>query len=158
MTVDYASYIYNHMPNDKGIVPADLFTRSMIPRHKLRDIHVFSCPAYVLDPQLLQGKQLPRWQLRSRIGVFVGFSAHHWSNIPLIFNLHTGSISPQFCVVFDDSFSTVISIKDSENPPEFWNEIELEACSVCIPSDYNDTPELGDDWLTPEEKQEKLGC
>jgi hypothetical protein len=155
MAVDYACYVYNHMPNDKGIAPADLFTGSMIPRHKLKDIHVFGCPVYVLDPKLQQGKKLPRWQPRSRIGVFVGFSAHHSSDIPLILNLQTGSISPQFHVVFDDSFSTVISIEESEDPPDFWNDIDLEARSVLIPSDDDDPPELGDDWLTPEEKEEK---
>ena len=62
---------------------------------------------YVLDPKLQTGKKLSRWQSRSRKWFFVGFSNQHSSNVPLILNLQTGSISPQFHVVFDDKFSTV---------------------------------------------------
>ena len=57
MAVDYATYIHNHLPNDHGIAPADLFTGTQIPRHKLKDIHVWGCPVYVLDPTLQQGKK-----------------------------------------------------------------------------------------------------
>ena len=62
MAVDYAVHLYNHLPNDKGIAPADIFTGTQTPRHKLRDMHVLGCPTYVLDPVLQQGKKLPRWQ------------------------------------------------------------------------------------------------
>lgn len=37
MVVDYAVYLYNHLPNEKGIAPADLFTGVTFPRHKLKD-------------------------------------------------------------------------------------------------------------------------
>jgi hypothetical protein len=110
MAVNYATYVYNHTPKENGIAPADLFTGTQIPRHKLRDIHVWGCPVYVLDPTLQAGKKLPKWQPRSRRGLFVGLSDSHSSDVPLILNLSTGSISPQFHVVFDDSFSTVMSI------------------------------------------------
>ena len=55
MATDYAAYIYNHMPDRNGIAPADLFTGSQFPRHKLKDLHVWGCPVYVLDPTLQQG-------------------------------------------------------------------------------------------------------
>ena len=119
MAIDYSAYIYNHTPNRQGIAPVDLFTESTVPRHKLKDIHVFGCPVYVLHPTLRQGKKLPRWQPRSRRGVFVGFSPKHSSDVPLVLNLQTGSISPQYHIVFDDTFSTVISIDEDENPPSF---------------------------------------
>ena len=44
MAVDYATYIYNHLPNNKGIAPADLFTGSMIPGHKLKNIMSLGVP------------------------------------------------------------------------------------------------------------------
>ena len=52
MTISYATYQYNHLPNAQGLCPADLFTGSTVPRHRLRDIHVWGCPVYVLDPDL----------------------------------------------------------------------------------------------------------
>ena len=124
MAVDYATYLYNHIPNEKGLAPCDLFFGTHSPRHKLRDLHVWGCPVYVLDPTLQQGKKLPRWEPRSRRGLFVGYSPHHSSNVPLVLNLSTGHISPQFHVVFDDHFSTVNSMIIDETPPSFWNEFD----------------------------------
>ena len=156
MAVNYAAHVYNSSPNDQGIAPGDLFTGTQLPRHKLRDIHVFGCPTYVLDPTLQQGKKLPRWQPRSRRGVFVGLSPHHSSDVPLILNLSTGSISPQFHVVFDDSFSTVMSVTSEEEPPSFWNDLCLESDSVHrIPLETDASVHLPDDWLTPDELEEK---
>ena len=56
-------------------------------------------------------------QLRSRKGVFVRFSLKHYSDISLVLNLQTGSISPQYNVVFGYTFSTVTSIDEDEDPP-----------------------------------------
>ena len=92
--------IHNHLPNDHDIAPADLFTGTQISRHKLKDIHVWGCPVYILDPTLQQGKKLPRWEPRVRQGVFLRFNAHHSSDVPLVLNISTGHISPQYHVVF----------------------------------------------------------
>ena len=136
MAVSYATYQYNHLPNSKGLCPADLFTGSTVPRHRLRDIHVWGCPVYVLDPDLQAGKKLPRWQPRSRRGVFVGFSLLHSSEVPLVLNLQTGSITPQYHVVFDDHFSTVSSVEREIDPPEHWADLCLEDLTY-IPTDFN---------------------
>ena len=48
MAVDYAIYLYNHLPNEQGIAPIDLFTGVTAPRHKLRNIHIWGVPTYVL--------------------------------------------------------------------------------------------------------------
>jgi hypothetical protein len=160
MAVDYATHLYNTLPNQHGVCPSDLFTGTTIPRHKLRDLHVWGCPVYVLDPTLQQGMKLPRWQPRSRRGLFVGYSRHHSSDVPLILNLQTGSISPQFHVVFDDSFSTVKSIGDDDVPPDFWTAPNLEMCIHRVPIDAADPTAslLPDDWLTPHELEEKRRC
>ena len=52
MTVDYDTYLYNHIPNEKGIAPVDLFTGVTSPIHKLRSSHMWGAPAYILDPIL----------------------------------------------------------------------------------------------------------
>jgi hypothetical protein len=157
MAVDYATHLYNTLPNQHGVCPSDLFTGTTIPRHKIRELHVWGCPVYVLDPTLQQGMKLPRWQPRSRRGLFVGYSHHHSSDVPLVLNLQTGSISPQFHVVFDDSYSTVKSIGDDDVPPDFWTAPNLEACIHRVPVDPHDPSVslLPDDWLTPHELEEK---
>ena len=88
-------------------------------------------------------------------GMFVGFSKSHSSDIPMILNLKTGHISPQFHVVFDDTFSTVPSMRADEDPPPWWNVVDLEENSFRIPLDENTSAELGSDWLTPAELEER---
>ena len=157
MAVDYAVYLYNHLPNEKGIAPADIFSGTRTPRHKLRDMHVWGCPTYVLDPTLQQGKKLPRWQPRSRQGMFLGLSPKHSSDVPLILNLNTGSISPQFHVVFDDLFSTVMSIGIEDDAPDFWKTLLVDSrLQVPLDTEGSDEPVfLRDDWLTSEELDAK---
>ena len=155
MSTTYAAYIHNHFPDEHGIAPADLFSGSQFPRHKLKDIHTWGCPVYVLDPTLQQGKKLPKWQPRSRKGVFVGFSSSHGSEVPLVLNPATGHISPQFHVVFDDSFSTVCSQQDIDTPPSFWNEFDLNEFLYQIPLDVDSPATLSNEWLTPQEREEK---
>ena len=41
MVVYYAVYPYSHLPNEKGIAPADLFTGVTVLMHKLRDCHMW---------------------------------------------------------------------------------------------------------------------
>ena len=118
------------------------------------DLHCWGCPVYVLDPVLQQGQKLPKWQPRSRRGVFLGFSRVHSSDAPLVLNLKTGYISPQYHIVFDDTFSSVVSHAADEEPPDFWNNIELDAFTYKIPVD-NPPLHLQDDWLTPTELEEK---
>ena len=156
MAVSYAVYVYNNTPNAQNLCPADLYTGSTVPRHRLRDLHTWGCPVYVLDPTLQAGKKLPRWEPRSRRGVFVGLSTIHSSEVPLVLNLTTGSITTQYHVVFDDRFSTVESIGHDDTPPSYWEDLCLEN-SIYVPTDgTSDTPvHLEDDWLTDAEREIK---
>jgi hypothetical protein len=45
--------------------------------------------------------------------MFVGYSPEHSSLVPMVLNLATGHISPQYHVVFDDSYHTVPSLHSS---------------------------------------------
>lgn len=42
--------------------------------------------------------------------MFLGFSPEHSSLVPLVLNLRTGHVSPQYHVIFDDNFETVPSL------------------------------------------------
>ena len=77
--------------------------------------HTFGgCPVFVLDPKLQDGKKIPKWNRRSRLGQFLGFSDEHSSLVANVQNLSTGFVSPQFHVVFDDLFQTVFSSGDND--------------------------------------------
>ncbi len=63
----------------------------------------------MLDPKLQDGKKIPKWNRRSRLGQFMGFSDEHSSLVANVRHLTTGFVSPQYHVVFDDLFQTVFS-------------------------------------------------
>ena len=118
MAVQHAVYLWNHVPNPTtGLCPADVFSRTRFEQSKLLDVHVFGCPVYVLEKAIQDGKKLPRWKPRSQRCMYLGRSASHASSVPLVLNPATGSITPQFHVVFDDWFATVSS--DEESLPDF---------------------------------------
>ena len=75
----------------------------------LQHYHTLFCPVYVLDARLQSagGAGPPKWEPRSRIGVYLGHSPFHAGSVALVFNPTTGRVSPQFHVVFDDDFTTV---------------------------------------------------
>ena len=74
----------------------------------LRSEKTWGCPAYVLDPKLQDGKKLPKWDPRTRQGQYLYRSPKHASSVRLIRNLNTGCISPQFHVIYDTQFQTVL--------------------------------------------------
>ena len=108
LAVLHAVYILNRIPREStGRSPLELFSRKVYPSSKFQDFHVWGCPVYVLDHSLSDGHKVPRWKPRSSRCVYVGQSQDHGHSIPLVLNLDTGKITPQFHVVFDDYFQTV---------------------------------------------------
>ena len=68
------------------------------------------CPAYayILDPRLQYIKKIPKWDPKTHQDQYRGWSLNHASSVGLICNLRTGYISPQFHVVYDNSFQTIM--------------------------------------------------
>jgi hypothetical protein len=121
MAVAHAVFLWNHVPNPStGLSPADIFTRTRFPLEKLHDLHVFGCPAYVLDKKLADGKKLPRWTPRSDRCMYLGRADKYASSVYLVLNIATGSITPQYHVVLDDWFATVSA--SSETLPDFGTD------------------------------------
>ena len=65
----------------------------------------------------------------------MGLSPDHASTVPLVLNLDTGAITPQFHVVFDDWFTTVTTSVD--DLPDFnssaWSADSIvKLSSICI--------------------------
>ena len=69
--VNYAVFTYNILPRRNRISPTDIFLVSRVHRYQLRNLYVWRCPLYVLNPSLQAGKKIPRCELRSKRGFFV---------------------------------------------------------------------------------------
>ena len=73
------------------------------------------------------------------------------TQVGFVLNLLTGSISPQFHVVFDYMFSTVMSSTAAD--PEVWIMLVTSRNSMIqFMLDQEDDPELDDEWLTSNEQ------
>ncbi len=113
--VKHAVWLYNRVPNRKsGLTPLELLTKSKADHRDLLRSHVWGCPAIVLEPQLQNDQKLPKWNRRARVGQFLGFSDEHSSLVANVRHMSNGYVSPQFHVVFDDLFETVIRTGDND--------------------------------------------
>ena len=65
----------------------------------------------------------PKWEPRSRLGIYVGHSPLHAGSVALVLNPRMGHVLPQFHVVFDDHFTTV-PLEKNEVPPHWAKLIE----------------------------------
>ncbi len=94
----------------------ELLTKSKADHRDLLRAHVWGCPAIVLEPQLQNNKKLSKWNRDrgARVGQFLGYSDEHSSLVANVRHLSTGYISPQFHVVFDDLFETVVHNGDND--------------------------------------------
>ena len=108
--VKHAVWLYNRVPNlESGLTPLELITKQKADHRDILRSHVWGCPAYVLEPKLQNGQKLPKWNRRSRLGQFLGYSDEHSSLVANVRHLKTGFVSPQYHVVFDDLFESVFS-------------------------------------------------
>ena len=107
--LDHAVFLWNHLPKSStGPSPHEIFTGSVsATRQDLQSLRVWGCPAWVLDPRLQDGKKIPKWHKRSRLGVYLGVSGNHSTTVGRILNTRTGYVSPQYHVVYDELFTTV---------------------------------------------------
>ena len=124
MAIAYARWVFNNLPAlETGLCPNKIWSQARASSDKFCRSHVWGCPVYVLEADLQDGKKIPKWNPRARLGIFVWFSNVHSSLVPLVLNTHTGKISPQYHVVFDDKFSTVHSPPSNERLSEQWARI-----------------------------------
>ena len=82
--------------------------------------------------------KIPNWDPRSLIGVNMGFSNMHSTQVGLVLNLLTGSILPQYHVEFDDMLSAVVSSTDAY--PEVWIILDTSKSSsiqVMVDQEYD---------------------
>ena len=124
--VSQACFIWNHLPRqDSKLSPIELFSSLKLRDHNaLLRARVWGCPTWVLDPVLQDGKKIPKFKPRSRLGVNLGYSLEHHTTVNRILNPRTGHISNQFHTVYDESFKTVYGeLTDQVFDADLWNAI-----------------------------------
>ena len=50
---------------------------------KFKHFHPFGCPAYVLHKDIIEGKKRPKWKPKTKVGVYLGRSRDHASDVSL---------------------------------------------------------------------------
>ena len=103
----------------KGLTPEMKFSQAIASSVKLKNYHTFGCPVYILDSRLQDagGAGPPKWDPRSRLGIYLGHSPSHAGSVALVLNPKTGLISPQFHVVVDDDFLLYLASGQEQYQP-----------------------------------------
>ena len=122
MALSHAVHLHNiTLKHESEVSSITLWTRTTQEPEALHHMHPWGCPVYVLQPKLKDGKKIPKWEPCSKCGQYMGISLMHASTVGLMRNLQTGSITPQFHVIYDDFFETIHS--STEEEPKEWGEI-----------------------------------
>jgi hypothetical protein len=161
--LDHKFFLWNNMPHrDTHLVPIEFFTSTKFQNYKhLERCHVWGSPVFVLDPALQDSKKIPKWNPRSRLGMYLGNIPVHSSTVARVLNLRTGYITAHYHTVHDDLFSTVHNDGTALGllTPEFWNGLLRTGLEDNIVADYDRAgnlippPPLQDEWLTGQEHQ-----
>ena len=134
---------YNDFHFDKnGLTPHQKFAKTS-QKPIVSNRHPWGCPIFVLTKEA-QGSKSPKWEPRSRMGIYLGNSPTHAGSVAMVLNPKTLHVSPQYHVIFDDTFSTVEHMEKGTIPPN-WKE--LVAASEDIQPE--ETKELDNLWNNP---------
>ena len=130
--------------NINGQTPESILYGIPVEEIPVKSFHTLFCPVYILDSRSQQagGPGPPKWEPRSRIGVYLGHSPFHAGSVALVFNPTTRHISPQYHVVFDDDFSTV-PYMTTGNIPSHWANLVDHSSELAIEEAFN----LAETWL-----------
>ena len=123
--LSHACHIWNEVPKEGSFSPSQILSKSFSrdALQIIKSLRVWECPVYILDYRVASGKKIPKWELKSRRGVYLGPSPAHGSNVSLVLTLKTGHVTPQYRVVFDDCFSTVESGGRDDGIAELWQNL-----------------------------------
>ena len=105
-----------------GLCPLERITK-VKSTQEIRHEHTLFCPTFLLNQKFQSNsKSLPKWDPCSTVGIYLGMSPFHASNVALFLDLKTGHVTPQYNLVFDDSFTKVEYLNTGNTPP-FWKDL-----------------------------------
>ena len=110
MAVDYSLYHHNHIPHPSAsmLSPMDILLETQTTRTHFKDMHVWGCPCYVLDPAFQDGQsfQMETLFLPRNICQFVPLSFFtcsspselwNWQNTSLV-SCHVRQLAYKCCL------------------------------------------------------------
>jgi hypothetical protein len=122
--------------NDDGVSPESML--ASVPNSvQIQDFHTWGCPVYILDAGLQSGSiGPPKWDPRSRLGIYVGHSPAHAGSVALVLNPSTGHVSPQYHIAFDDDFTTVPNLRSGTVPAD-WRKLAQDSSEQVTDAAYD---------------------
>jgi hypothetical protein len=132
-----ATKLYNNStPLDETRTIAEILSVTKV-APTLGHEHPFGCPVYVRASTSGSGKT-PKWDSRARLGIYLGSSEQHSSNISLVLSLATGLVLPQFhAAKHDDDFYTTSATSDNMGSRNDRRNVVLWIChSERLPKDH----------------------
>ena len=96
----------NSIPKDCLLSTNKIFNNTKL-NFDFTYLHPFGCPTFLLDSSLANSRKIPRWQPRSKLGIYLDNSQYYAGSISNVINIDTRYISPKYHLVYDDNFSTV---------------------------------------------------
>ncbi len=128
----------------EGQTPLSILHDVPVENIPVKTFHTLFCLVYVLDACLQSpgGPGPPKWEPRSCIGVYLGHSPFHAGSVVLVFNPKTGWVSPQYHVVFDNTFFTV-PYMDAGTVPPHWEDLLKYSSKKATDEEFS----LAKDWM-----------
>ena len=107
--------------------PEEKFSRLKL-EQSVKEENTLFYPVYCLDAKLQGGiGEIPKWDPRYRLGKFVGHSPEHASDVALVLNPRTDLVSPQYHVIFYDTFSNIGHLQNDALPSN-WHHLVENCC------------------------------
>ena len=127
-----------------GQTPLSILHDVPVENIPVKTFHTLLCLVCVLDShsQSAGGPGPPKWEPRSCIGVYLGYSPFNAGSVALVFNPKTGRVSPQYHVVFDDTFLTV-PFMDAGTVPPHWEDLLKYSSKKATDEDFS----FAKDWM-----------
>ena len=112
--------------DNKGRTPESILHGVNVEDVLVKSFHILFSPIYVIDARLQNsgGAGPPKWEPRSRIGLYLRHLPFHAGSFALLWNPTKGRGSPQYQVSFDNEFNTVPYMEAGTIPPKWENLVK----------------------------------
>ena len=133
-----AQEIMNNLHVDLNLETPDMrLSNTKAVNVQLKHYHTFCCSVYILDSILQTNlKGVPKWEPRSRLGIYFGHLPAHAGSVALVLNPKIGLVSSRYHVVYDDQFSTVHQMRHLTVPPN-WAQLVQNFSELVTTEQYD---------------------
>lgn len=117
-------------------------------RFCMKDTHDFGRPVFALQNDLAVGNTIPKWFLRSCLGLNLGPNPNHTQIVNLVLNLYSGLVSPQLYCCYVDFFEAIQHSHQDTVIQENWKLLADLSNMMVLPLSKVGFPGLTTLWLS----------